>query len=122
MGARVRVVEDDASIAAGIVQGLRRFGFDVSLSTQGNDAVIQALAKPFDIIVLDLMLPEQSGFDVMAQLRSRVRGSGSGRFAPTRRGEDSRGGRGSGSRSRRKSAGGRGGSCRSSRRSRVGSG
>jgi two-component system OmpR family response regulator len=73
MTARVLVVEDDPSIAAGIVQGLRRFGFDVSLSTQGNDAVLQALARPFDVIVLDLMLPEQSGFEVMAQLRSRLR-------------------------------------------------
>jgi two-component system OmpR family response regulator len=70
---RILVVEDDPSIAAGIVQGLRRLDFVVELSTHGTDAVTQALGQSFDVIVLDLMLPEQSGFDVLAQLKSRIR-------------------------------------------------
>ncbi len=71
--ARILVVEDDPSIAAGIVQGLRRLDFDVELSTNGIDGVARALAQTFDIIVLDLMLPGQSGFEVLGQLRNRSR-------------------------------------------------
>jgi len=70
---RVLVVEDDPSIAAGVVQGLRRLDFAVELSTNGIDAVTRALGQTFDIIVLDLMLPGQGGFDVLAQLKSRAR-------------------------------------------------
>jgi DNA-binding response OmpR family regulator len=69
--ARVLVVEDDPSIAAGIVHGLRRLDFEVELSTNGTDGVARALGQPFDIIVLDLMLPGQTGIDVLRQLRSR---------------------------------------------------
>ena len=70
---RVLVVEDDPSIAAGIVQGLRRLDFEVELSTNGIDGVARALGQDFDIVVLDLMLPGQSGFDVLGQLKNRSR-------------------------------------------------
>jgi DNA-binding response OmpR family regulator len=69
--ARVLLVEDDASMAAGIVRGLRAAGFDVELATNGNDGARLALELGHDVIVLDLMLPGQSGFDVLAQLRER---------------------------------------------------
>ena len=68
---RVLVVEDDAGVAAGIVRGLRGAGFEVELATGGVAAARKALEQPFDAIVLDLMLPEQSGFDVLEQLRGR---------------------------------------------------
>jgi DNA-binding response OmpR family regulator len=70
--ARVLVVEDDASTAAGIVRGLRAAGLDVELSTDGVDAARRLLADKYDIVVLDLMLPRQSGFDVLDQVRHRA--------------------------------------------------
>jgi DNA-binding response OmpR family regulator len=69
---RVLVVEDDASTAAGIVRGLRAAGLDVELSTNGADGSRRVLAERYDIVVLDLMLPEQSGFEVLERVRHRA--------------------------------------------------
>ncbi|HLK39424.1 MAG TPA: response regulator transcription factor [Polyangiaceae bacterium] len=70
---RILVVEDDAATAAGIVRGLKSAAFDVELSTGGTDGARRILSERFDAIVLDLMLPEQSGFDVLARVRHRTR-------------------------------------------------
>jgi DNA-binding response OmpR family regulator len=69
---RVLVVEDDASTAAGIVRGLRGAGLDVDLSTSGADGARRILADRYDIVVLDLMLPEASGFEVLERVRHRA--------------------------------------------------
>jgi two-component system OmpR family response regulator len=69
---RVLVVEDDAATAAGIVRGLRSLQFDVDLSTSGDDGARRILSDRYDVIVLDLMLPEQSGFEVLARVRHRT--------------------------------------------------
>jgi DNA-binding response OmpR family regulator len=68
----VLVVEDDASTAAGVVRGLRGAGLDVELSTNGGDAAKRILGERYDIVVLDLMLPEQSGFAVLERVRHRA--------------------------------------------------
>ena len=65
------VVEDDAGVAGGIVRGLRDAGFDVELATNGIDGAKKALEGGFGAIVLDLMLPEQTGFAVLEQLHGR---------------------------------------------------
>jgi DNA-binding response OmpR family regulator len=69
--ARVLVVEDDASTAAGIVRGLKAAGFEVELATRGDEGARLALATAPDVIVLDLLLPEQNGFAVLEQLHGR---------------------------------------------------
>jgi DNA-binding response OmpR family regulator len=68
---RVLVVEDDAALAAGIVSGLKQAGFEVELLTHGGEVARRVLGESFDAVVLDLMLPEQSGFEVMAELKHR---------------------------------------------------
>jgi DNA-binding response OmpR family regulator len=73
VSARVLVVEDDTATAAGIVRGLRAAHFGVDLSTNGTDGARRILSESYDAIVLDLMLPEQSGFDVLARVRHRTR-------------------------------------------------
>jgi DNA-binding response OmpR family regulator len=65
------VVEDDPGVAGGIVRGLREAGFEVELATSGIDGAKKALEGGFSAIVLDLMLPGQSGFDVLEQLQGR---------------------------------------------------
>jgi len=68
---RALVIEDDPATAAGLVAGLRKAGFEVDLASDGSAGVRAALGSPPDVIVLDLLLPEQSGFEVLEQLRSR---------------------------------------------------
>ena len=69
---RLLVVEDDAGVAGGIVRGLRSAGFDVELATNGVDGAKKALEGGFAAIVLDLMLPGQTGFAVLEQLQGRT--------------------------------------------------
>jgi two-component system, OmpR family, response regulator len=71
MGARLLLVEDDSALAAGLVRGLKQHGFEVELLATGADAARAALAGKHDLVVLDLMLPEQDGFAVLEQLQHR---------------------------------------------------
>ncbi len=63
------VVEDDAKTAALIRMYLERDGYPVLVASNGRDAIELARRKPFGIIILDLMLPEIDGFDVVRILR-----------------------------------------------------
>ena len=69
---RILVVEDDLKVVEGLVSGLSRSGFDVSVAMDGAEGARRVLAEPFDLVVLDLMLPEQSGFEVLEAVRGRV--------------------------------------------------
>ncbi len=71
MQERLLVVEDDPGVAGGIVRGLREAGFEVELATSGIDGAKKALEGTFSAIILDLMLPEQTGFEVLEQLQGR---------------------------------------------------
>jgi DNA-binding response OmpR family regulator len=69
MGARVMLVEDDASIAASLVQVLVQHGYEVDLQSRGGDAIAAAgLVEP-DVVLLDLGLPDMDGVDVCRALR-----------------------------------------------------
>jgi serine phosphatase RsbU (regulator of sigma subunit) len=74
--ARVLVVEDDSGIALGLEDALRLEGHSVELATSGIDASRRAIDETFDLILLDVLLPGKSGFDVCRELR------GSGRETP----------------------------------------
>lgn len=69
---RILVVEDDLHVVHGLISGLTRAGFDVTVAMDGHAATEHLLATPFDLVVLDLMLPGQSGFDVLETVRGRV--------------------------------------------------
>lgn len=68
---RVLVVEDDQKLASSIVRGLGEAGFAVDSVHDGESAIAAALATPYDVIVLDVMLPKADGREVSRQLRSR---------------------------------------------------
>lgn len=69
---RILVVEDDAHVQLGLVSGLIRAGFEPIVAADGDAAVTCALDGSFDLVVLDLMLPKQSGFDVLAAIHGRL--------------------------------------------------
>jgi DNA-binding response OmpR family regulator len=64
------VVEDDAAIAAPLVRALRREGYEVDLVALGADAVERAGASTYDLVLLDLGLPDGDGVDVCRRLRA----------------------------------------------------
>jgi DNA-binding response OmpR family regulator len=66
---RLLVVEDDDGIALGLEDDLRLEGYDVVVARDGEQAVRLAVAEPFDLIVLDLMLPKKDGYQVCRELR-----------------------------------------------------
>lgn len=68
---RILVVEDDLHAVQGLLSGLRRHGFDVSVVMDGADAAERVLEGGFDLVVLDLMLPHRSGLEVLEALRGR---------------------------------------------------
>ena len=70
---RILVVEDEAKIAQIVSAYLRRDGYQVLLASDGRKALDLARAELPDLIVLDLMLPEISGWDVCRELRRNPR-------------------------------------------------
>jgi two-component system, OmpR family, response regulator len=67
---RVLVVEDEAKLGALLRQGLRREGMGVDVASTGEEAVMRATATDYDLILLDVMLPGQNGFEVCRRLRA----------------------------------------------------
>src|SRR6185436_18857761 len=68
---RILVIEDDLKVANFIATGLGQEGYAVDVLHEGTDAGAQALAYDYDAVVLDLMLPGSSGFQVMRDIRAR---------------------------------------------------
>jgi DNA-binding response OmpR family regulator len=68
---RVLVVEDDQKVAAFIQRGLEQEGYAVDLLRDGSLAGEQARVVDYDAVVLDLMLPGRSGFEVLRDVRAR---------------------------------------------------
>jgi len=68
---RILVVEDDRKVASFIQSGLQQEGHAVDVLPDGNVAGEQACAVDYDAVVLDLMLPGRSGFQVLRDIRSR---------------------------------------------------
>ena len=68
---RILVVEDERKIAGFIRQGLEEQGFDVEVCGNGDDAYILATTRPYDAVVLDIMLPGRDGLSILRGLRER---------------------------------------------------
>ncbi len=67
---RILVVDDEARIRDACKIVLENCGYDVCLAVNGVDGLQRIREEHYDIILLDLMMPELSGFDVLAQLKS----------------------------------------------------
>jgi DNA-binding response OmpR family regulator len=69
--ARILLVDDEQSIQTLLSYPLRKEGYDVVQATDGREALDRFEEQPFDLVVLDLMLPKVDGLEVCRQLRSR---------------------------------------------------
>lgn len=68
---KILVVEDDLAILTGLSMNLRYEGYEVLQAQDGRQGLARALDDGPDLIVLDVMLPELNGFDVLKELRKR---------------------------------------------------
>jgi two-component system copper resistance phosphate regulon response regulator CusR len=66
---KILVVEDETKTAAYLVKGLTENGFIVDQAAQGQDGLHLALTGGYDLVVLDIMLPERDGWSILAELR-----------------------------------------------------
>ena len=62
-------IEDDLFIGEMYARSLRKAGYDVNLVANGDEGLKAALAKPYDLILLDILLPEKHGTEILQQLR-----------------------------------------------------
>src|SRR5262249_31815787 len=67
---RVLVIEDHVRMAELIAQGLRRESYAVDVAQSGERAVQMASGNDYDAVVLDLILPDMDGFDVLRKIRA----------------------------------------------------
>lgn len=65
----VLVVEDDPTLRLGLTKTLRSAGYSVETAKTGTEGLARARAESFDLVLLDVMLPERNGFEVCEELR-----------------------------------------------------
>jgi DNA-binding response OmpR family regulator len=70
---RALIVEDDGTIAEFVARGLREAGFAVDVASDGEAGVELALAAPYDVAIVDVMLPRRDGLALIDELRRRGR-------------------------------------------------
>src|ERR1041384_6951503 len=68
---RILVVEDDARMANVIAKGLRENSYAVDVAQDGEAGLYQAAINDYDVIVLDVLLPQRDGYEVCRELRKR---------------------------------------------------
>ena len=66
---KILIIEDEEAIADLEKDYLELSGFDVEIATRGDVGLEKALKEEYDLIILDLMLPEVDGFDICRQVR-----------------------------------------------------
>src|SRR5438094_5893168 len=70
---RILVVEDEKKVASFIKKGLQEEGYAVDMVHDGQEALVNAAAFDYDLLILDLMLPKLAGLEVLREIRSKKR-------------------------------------------------
>jgi len=68
---RALVVEDDPAIASFVTKGLAEASYAVDVATNGREGLRLGSVEPYDVIILDIMLPGRDGFSILRELRER---------------------------------------------------
>ena len=76
---RILIIEDDRDAAAYLVKAFREAGHVADHAADGEEGLAMALDGPYDVLVIDRMLPKRDGLSVIGELRA------SGREAPRRK-------------------------------------
>jgi len=67
----ILIVEDDRFIGEMYVRSLKKAGYEIDWMVDGNDGLIAARNKQYDLLLLDVMLPERRGGDILEALRGK---------------------------------------------------
>ncbi|MCD6384961.1 response regulator transcription factor [Candidatus Sumerlaeota bacterium] len=70
---RVLIIEDYPPLRKALIQGLKESGFSVDATGDGEEGLWYAESNPYDVIILDLMLPGMSGWEILRSLRQQGR-------------------------------------------------
>jgi two-component system, OmpR family, alkaline phosphatase synthesis response regulator PhoP len=70
MKARILMVEDEEALRMTLTDRLRNEGYEVDLAADGSQGFDKATQSAFDLVLLDVMLPRKSGFDVCREIRA----------------------------------------------------
>lgn len=68
---RILIVEDDRSLARGMEASMAAAGFALDCVSSGEEAIEVAVGEPYNLIILDLGLPDMDGLEVLSRLRRR---------------------------------------------------
>ena len=72
MSKKILIIEDDSDIAAIERDYLEISGYEVEICATGSDGMEKSLSGNFDLIILDIMLPEMDGFEVCKNIRDKI--------------------------------------------------
>jgi CheY-like chemotaxis protein len=84
----ILVIDDDASVREVVSEMLRLEGHAVTIAENGREALRMLAADPFDLVITDLIMPEQEGIETISEIRRTNRSipivaiSGGGRLGP----------------------------------------
>jgi two-component system response regulator CpxR len=73
MDQRVLLIDDDGELCALVTRFMAREGFAVDAATNGQQGVMRALSGDYKLILLDVMMPDMNGFDVLRRIRAESR-------------------------------------------------
>ena len=65
----ILIIEDDRFIGEMYVRSLRKDGYDVDWMVDGSDGLVAARNKVYDLLIIDIMLPEKQGTEILDELR-----------------------------------------------------
>lgn len=69
--ARILIVEDEPNMRMGLIDNLEFEGYDVDMAVDGEEGLTKATGEKYNLILLDVMLPKISGFEVCKQTRAK---------------------------------------------------
>jgi two-component system, OmpR family, alkaline phosphatase synthesis response regulator PhoP len=69
MSQRILVIEDEPTLARLLSYNLTQEGYEVTVADHGTEGLQLALQRPFDLLVLDIMLPGMNGFEILTKVR-----------------------------------------------------
>jgi len=71
MNSRILLVEDEPGLVLTISDLLKAEGYEIHAASDGEAGLVNAVGREFDLIILDVMLPKKTGFDVCRELRQK---------------------------------------------------